>query len=407
MSVAAYFSPKIRLGVEGRKGLKARLQHFKDGLPAHKPIALFHAASLGEFEQGRPVIEAFKAQYPGYSIVLTFFSPSGYEIRKNYSGADFICYLPLDTPANSRWFVEILKPRIAFFIKYEFWYNILQNLEQNGTLILSFSTIFRPHQLFFKSYASFYREMLNKFDFIFVQNEESMSLLASIEHPSYGLAGDTRFDRVYSIALQAQPIASIEPFVTDLPILIAGSVWSQDMEVLITVLNQKKGRMKAIIAPHEIKPDQIQKWCEALDGKSIRYSQLPEGSLAQSDFLFIDNIGMLSSLYQYGQMAYIGGSFGAGLHNTLEAATFGLPLVFGNRAYHRFKEAIDLIGLGGAQTVSNSKELDGVIENWLANEAARQGASRTNSAYILDNLGATETIMNRVDSFLLSRYGPK
>ncbi|PWJ59591.1 3-deoxy-D-manno-octulosonic-acid transferase [Dyadobacter jejuensis] len=400
--IAGYFNAKIRLGVQGRKGLKERLQMFKNGLPKHTKIAWFHAASLGEFEQGKPVIEEFKGRFPDYAIVLTFFSPSGYEVRKNYGGADFICYLPLDTPGNSQWFVEILNPQIAFFVKYEFWYNILEALHRQGTVILSFSTIFRRDQLFFKPYGGFYSKLLSYFHAIFVQNKASIELLNGIGIQQCYIAGDTRFDRVYSIATQSEERREIADFFTDTPVLIAGSIWPQDMAILIPVLNRCKGRVKVIFAPHEIKKEQIKNWRSALQGASVQYSELETANLKEMDYLFIDNIGILSSLYRYGQMAYIGGAFGVGLHNILEAATFGLPLVFGDRSYGRFQEAVDLVARGGAITVADADQLQQTMESWLTNAQATHAQGAINAQYVRENLGASKTIMDRVERLLVT-----
>lgn len=393
----APFNHKIKLGTEGRKGLIGKLRKSFHTLVAGRPVAWFHAASLGEFEQGRPVIEAYRLAYPNHFIILTFFSPSGYEIRKNYTGADYICYLPIDTPANARAFVSIVNPRVAFFIKYEFWFNYLRELQKNGSYILSFSSIFRPNQIFFKSYGGFFREMLGYFDHLFVQNQASVSLLTNAGIAACSIAGDTRFDRVRSIASSARELPEIARFKAGSMCLVAGSVWDADMQALIPALNTLKSNLKAIIAPHEIKAEEIAGWRSKLNGRSILYSEVAAGQSPEGfDYLIINNIGMLSSLYRYGNMAYIGGSFGAGLHNILEAATFGLPIVFGNKSYHRFQEAVDLIEKGGAFAMEDSKAVLKMMEWWVDNPDSADGAGEISREYVSSGTGATDLIMQKV-----------
>ncbi|WP_426292090.1 3-deoxy-D-manno-octulosonic acid transferase [Dyadobacter endophyticus] len=393
----APFNHKLKLGEEGRKGLLGRLRASFQAQVAGRPVAWFHAASLGEFEQGRPVMEAYRNAYPNHFILLTFFSPSGYEIRKNYNGADFICYLPIDTPSNAREFVEIVNPHIAFFIKYEFWFNYLRELRRNGSYVLSFSSIFRPSQAFFKPYGGFFRKMLGYFDHLFVQNQASVSLLNHAGISACSIAGDTRFDRVRAIAYNARELPEIERFKGESPCLIAGSVWDADMQVLIPSLNGLTGKLKAIIAPHEIKADEIAGWRAKLNGRSILYSEVAAGQSAEGyDYLIINNIGMLSSLYRYGNMAYIGGSFGAGLHNILEAATFGLPIVFGNKGYHRFQEAVDLMERGGAFAVADTDQLLKIMQNWVGTASEAAEAGHISAEYVLSGTGATDLIMQKV-----------
>jgi 3-deoxy-D-manno-octulosonic-acid transferase len=397
----APFNRKIKLGVIGRKGLIDDMEKSFQNLAAGRPVVWFHAASLGEFEQGRPVMEAYRNQYPGHFILLTFFSPSGYEIRKSYSGADYICYLPLDTLSNARRFVQIVNPRIVFFIKYEFWFNYLKELRKNGSYILSFSSIFRPGQVFFKAYGGFFRKMLESFNHIFVQNAQSIELLRGAGIISCSIAGDTRFDRVKTIADNARDLPAISLFRNEKICMVAGSVWASDMQVLIPLLNSSKGKLKAIIAPHEIKKDEISGWRNSLEGKSLLYSEMHKTTdPEQFDYLIIDNIGMLSSLYRYGDMAYIGGSFGAGLHNILEAATFGLPIVFGNKGYHRFQEAVDLKEKGGAVAVSDVESAKDIVNQWIEYPERRINAGKLNEQYVLSGIGATDTIMEKVKETL-------
>lgn len=364
------------------------------------PVAWFHAASLGEFEQGRPVMEAFRKQYPDYKILLTFFSPSGYAVRKNYAGADFIVYLPADTPENARAFVLLVKPQLVFFIKYEFWANYLHELRAAQIPVISFSAIFRPNQLFFKPWGGFYRELLTCFEHILVQHEESEQLLRSIGLNHVTRAGDTRFDRVAQVAAARKDIPVVADFKKNednepQPLLVVGSAWQADMDVLIPFLNNFEQPLKVIIAPHEIHDAEIERWRDQLTKPSVRYSeakttQSPNHSVTQS--LFIDNIGMLSSLYQYGEFAYIGGAFGKGLHNILEAATFGVPIFFGPN-YGKFQEAIELIQAGGAFSVQDTRSLAGAFQQQYAD---RTKAAQVSCDYVQRNIGATAKVMEVV-----------
>lgn len=397
--LAAPFNRKARLLVNGRKSWR---QPFTDKpLDPARPVAWFHAASLGEFEQGRPVIEAFRAMYPAYEIVLSFFSPSGYEVRKTYAGADVVTYLPADTAANAREWMQQVRPQIAFFIKYEFWYHYLQALHSGNVPTLSFSAIFRPKQLFFKSYGGFYRHLLTCFDHILVQNQESVQLLTGIGITRVTQAGDTRFDRVAQVAATKRDIPQAAAFVDHLPTLLVGSAWAADMAVLIPMLNAFSKPLRVIIAPHEINDAEIDGWIAQLTAPSVRFSTLDTSPTpADVRYLFIDNIGMLTSLYQYGTMAYIGGAFGKGLHNCLEAATFGLPLLFGPN-HQRFQEAVDLVQQGGAFQVRSSVELAETFTRLYENAPERERAGVVCRRYVEENTGATKLVMNQIGSLLL------
>ena len=366
------------------------------------PVAWFHAASLGEFEQGRPVMEAFRAQYPDHKILLTFFSPSGYEVQKDYDGADYVAYLPADTPANARQFVALVKPCIAFFIKYEFWYNYLRELKSASVPVVSFSAIFRPNQLFFKPWGGFYRNLLTYFDHILVQNQESVTLLNGIGITSVTLAGDTRFDRVAQVAAMKKEIPVARAFKNGEPLLVVGSAWQADMDVLIPFINQFDKPLKVIIAPHEIHDEEIEKWRLELSNLSIRYSEINliktvDYSTIQT--LIIDNVGMLSSLYQYGEFAYIGGAFKQGLHNILEAATFGMPLFFGPD-YQQFQEAVDLANAGAAFPVGNLTELNEAFTKQYTDPSEAAQISRE---YVHRNVGATAKVMQVVSKLKSKR----
>lgn len=411
LKLAAPFNPKARQWVNGRREWftnltqkltsDTRLSQPAGANRQDTPIAWFHAASLGEFEQGRPVIEAFREQYPHYKILLTFFSPSGYEVRKHYAGADYIVYLPADTPANARQFVNLVKPSIAFFIKYEFWYNYLRELKAANVPTISFSAIFRPNQLFFRPYGGFYKDLLRYFDYILVQNHESVDLLEGIGISQVSRAGDTRFDRVARVAKdrKAIPLARAFKQGTDgheQPLLVVGSAWQADMDVLIPFLNQFNQPLKVIVAPHEIHDAEIESWRGQLRKQSVRFSQTNEADVAKADILLIDNVGMLSSLYQYGEFAYVGGAFGKGLHNILEAATFGMPLFFGPN-HTRFQEAVDLVREGAAFPVNSADDLKVAFTRQYANPAE---AARISHDYVQRNIGATAQVMQVVQKLL-------
>lgn len=363
-------------------------------LGSHR-VAWFHAASLGEFEQGRPVIEAFRKARPEYKILVTFFSPSGYEIRKNYSGADCICYLPTDTPKNVRRFMQIVHPEIAVFIKYEFWHNYLTAMQKAGTRLYLISAIFRKEQIFFKPYGGLFRRALEAFTHLFVQDENSKQFLHEIGIDAVSIAGDTRFDRVFTIASNAKNLPEIERFAQNMPVFIAGSTWPPDEELLLTLI-ERYPSVKFIIAPHEIHASRIEKLRTTIHRPSLRYTELtPESDLAHAEVLFIDTIGLLSSVYRYGTWGYIGGGFGAGIHNTLEAATFGLPLAFGPR-YEAFKEAKELIAAGGAKSISTADELIQWFDPLFQSPEATQRTGDICRQYVIKHKGATQQIIDEI-----------
>ena len=412
LRLAAPFNLKARRLVAGRQ--RWREPFARHPLDPARPVAWFHAASLGEFEQGRPVIEAFRARYPAYQIVLSFFSPSGYEVRKTYAGADVITYLPADTAAHARDWLAQIRPQIAFFIKYEFWHHYLRALRDGNVPTISFSAIFRPNQLFFKPYGGFYRNLLTRFDQILVQNDESVQLLNSIDITHVTRAGDTRFDRVAQVAATKRAIPEAAAFVAGtVPTLVVGSAWAADIAVLIPVLNGFAPPLRVIIAPHEIHDAEIDGWRAQLTAPSVRFSELtgsqsgtlppgmdaPDNVPEEARYLFIDNIGMLTSLYQYGTFAYIGGAFGRGLHNCLEAATFGLPLLFGPN-YQKFQEARDLVRLGGAFQVRSADELAKTLTHLYENAPERDRAGAVCQHYVADNVGATSLVMKAVETLL-------
>jgi 3-deoxy-D-manno-octulosonic-acid transferase len=315
----------------------------------------FHCASLGEFEQGRSLIEKIKENNPETSIALSFFSPSGYEIRKNYEHADIVFYLPADSRKNAKKLIDLLNPKTVFYIKYEFWYFYLKEIHKRAIPLYLVSGIFRKDQIFFRSYGAFFRKMLLNFTHLFVQNKTSQKLLNDLDIHNVTITGDTRFDRVHEIAQSRKSYPDIEKFINNNLVLIAGSTWKPDEELLIDYLNKTDYKIKLIIAPHEIEEENIKRIIRSAQKKTLRYSAMNQNSDFDSDILIIDNIGMLSSLYAYGHIAYIGGGFGAGIHNTLEAAVFGMPIIFGPN-FGKFSEAVELIKKQAAFSVSSKKE---------------------------------------------------
>ncbi len=385
--LASLFNAKAKLFIRGRKGI---FKHISAKFNGNDRPIWFHFASLGEFEQGRPVLEKIKALKPNEKIIVTFFSPSGYEIRKNYALADGIFYLPLDTISKAKKFVNLVNPKMAIFTKYEFWPNYFRALANKNIPLYIISGIFRPNQIFFKGYGSFYRNVLKCVKHFFVQNEESAALLKSIGIDNVDISGDTRFDRVYENAQAPKKLPLIEKFCSEAPVLIAGSTWPEDEKLLVDLV-AKNPNWKLVIAPHEIHEGHINTITD-LFPNGLRFSKLDanETTKIDSQVLIIDNIGMLSSLYQYGKIAYIGGGFGVGIHNTLEAAAFGLPVIFGPN-YHKFQEAKDLIEIGAAKSISNTEELTAAFEYYVAHESGTLAKN-----YVADKKGATEMIMKKI-----------
>jgi len=391
--LAALFNPKARQFVMGRKNWKKKLASKID---KDSPYIWFHCASLGEFEQGRPVMDAIKKQFPGIKILLTFFSPSGYEIRKNYVNADVVIYLPMDTRKNARDFLQLVRPQKVFFVKYEFWPNFIVELNRQNIPLYCISAIFREKQLFFKNnfMGKKYRGILRRFDHLFVQDKSSCQLLKSAGINNCTVSGDTRFDRVAAIAAGSKTIPFVEKFKGNSKLIIAGSTWKPDEELLAAFVNNSAD-IKMIIAPHETTPANINKLEQLLKKPSIRYSKIKKTEVGNFQVLIIDSVGLLSSLYRYGDIAYIGGGFGVGIHNTLEAATFGLPVIFGPE-YKKFKEAVELVSKKGAFPIRNSTELN-MILNKLLNDGEQLNESASASKnYVKNNTGSTEIIIKKV-----------
>ncbi len=399
----SFVNTKAKLFVRGRRKMfKALATHFQD---KQAPLAWFHCASLGEFEQGRPVIEAFKAHFPAYKILLTFFSPSGYEVRKNYELADFVCYLPIDTAKNAEKFLQITQPNIIFFIKYEFWYHFIHQAHQRSIPIILFSAIFRKEQIFFNPYFSLFRHLLKKFTHIFVQNQTSLDLLQGIGIEQVSLSGDTRFDRVWTIKEAKREIPLIESFKHKETLIVIGSSWKEDISVISQALQDFPYKLKLIIAPHEIHEGTL-RFIESqfFYCQTIRFSHaklLPhQQDLVNSDLLLIDNIGMLAALYRYGEYAFVGGGYAQGLHNILEPAVFGMPIFFGNRAYQKFSEATELENLGVAFPVKNAEDLKNKLIYLMSNQEVKKKIEGDCLAFVKGNLGSTDKILAYLVNFL-------
>ncbi|WP_170110314.1 3-deoxy-D-manno-octulosonic acid transferase [Flavilitoribacter nigricans] len=403
--LAAIWNEKARQWISGRQRIWQQLETFKATAPEGVPRIWIHCASLGEFEQGRPLIEKIKARHPEVQLILTFFSPSGYEIRKNYPQADLICYLPVDTPGRTRRFVQELRPDLAIFVKYEFWYHHLHALDRAGIPTLLISAIFRPSQIFFRSYGFWYRRLLTHFRHIFTQDSNSGQLLQSIGVQHFSRAGDTRVDRVLQLREQAPTFPEIARFRGDAPVWIAGSSWPVDEALLFPFWEATlPANWKLIIAPHDIAADHIEQIEQNCKWPSVRYSQLGETETA-ARVLIIDNIGMLSALYQYGRIAYIGGGFGKAIHNLLEPIAFGLPVLFGPK-HEKFQEALALKRSGGGFAIEGREDLDAAFEQ-LRQDDAYAEASRQALAYLQENQGSTDKILQYLDTHFPTLFEPR
>jgi 3-deoxy-D-manno-octulosonic-acid transferase len=386
--LVSFFNKKAKRWLNGRKNTK--FSGFKDSI-------WFHFASLGEFEQGRPVLEEMRKLYPENKIVITFFSPSGYEVRKNTPLADAVYYLPLDTAKNARKFIDAIQPKLAVFTKYEYWYHFFNEMHRRDIPLYIISGIFRPGQVFFKWYGSLHRRILGFVTWFFVQDENSKQLLQGIDVKNVTVSGDTRFDRVWANAQSPKALPVIDEFKNGQKLFIAGSTWPQD-EQLIVSLGIRYPKWKFIFAPHEISEEKINDLINLLPGRSaLRFSQIPNDKHQVADYqtLIIDNIGMLSALYYYADIAFIGGGFGAGIHNTLEAAAFGLPVIFGPN-FARFKEARDLVALKAGFSINDELQLKEIAETLVADEAFYDAASKKARVYVEEHTGATKTFTDYI-----------
>lgn len=391
---ASPFNNKAKLWIAGRKNFfqKIRIQ-----VPEGDKKAWFHFASLGEFEQGRPVLEAFKRTFPAYRIIITFFSPSGYEIRKDYSGTDLVTYLPLDTPGNAKKFIELIKPDIVFFTKYEYWYYYFRELNRLQIPLFMISAIFRHDQPFFKWYGTLHRQMLRYVSYFFLQDQRSAELLGSLGIKNCLVSGDTRFDRVSDNLQATKEVEKISTFKGADNIFIAGSTWPEDEELLLKLITETNTGWKYIIAPHEISATRISAFRNKLPVSSVCYSELHPDD--KSAVLIIDNIGLLAHLYAYAGIAYIGGGFGKGIHNILEAAVSGIPVIFGPN-YKKFREATDLVRLGGAFSISNYSGLLQTVRIFMQDSEKRDTAGAICKRYTFQHTGATRVILEKIGLFI-------
>jgi len=397
--IASLFNGQAHRFIQGRKG---QFRNMEKSIGNHDELVWFHCASLGEFEQGRPLIEDFRTTFPGYKILLTFFSPSGFELQKDYPLADYIFYLPLDKPANVRRFLKIFHPKLVVFIKYEFWFNYLDALYRNKIPFFLVSAIFRKNQHFFQFYGSWFRKQLLKVSWFFVQNKTSASLLNSVKINHFEISGDTRFDRVMKIRQTASKLPFIETFKNGNKLLIAGSTWPADEEILKDYLDQTHNQLKLIIAPHKTDETHIRSLLQQFKTfKPVLYSQASNADLVNNRLLIIDRIGLLSAMYQYADLAYVGGGFGVGIHNLLEAAVYGIPVIFGPN-YARFQEAHDLIEAGGGFSIDNQDALQRICEKLLSTADYYHEAAKASENYVKEHAGATDRVMSKIKEYLLT-----
>ena len=387
--VAALFKEKLRKMVQGHRATWQMLR----ALSGKDTYVWFHAASLGEFEQGRPLMERLRREHPEKKILLTFFSPSGYEVRKNYDGADLVCYLPFDTPLNARRFVKLARPEAAFFIKYEFWRNYIEVLYKRGIPCYSVSSIFRENQIFFRPYGRGYARCLSRMTHLFVQNETSRRLLESIGVTNVDVVGDTRFDRVLDIRNAAKPLPLAERFAGCWKVLVAGSSWPQDEEIIIPYFN-KHPNLKLVLAPHVVSEEHLQAIERQLARPALRYSKATPKAVAEVDCLIIDCYGLLSSIYRYASMAYVGGGFGVGIHNVPEAAVYGIPVIIGPNN-KKFREAQALLRCGGCKEIAGAADFEQLMDAWLSDKEALATAGKAAGSYIADNAGAADRIFSK------------
>ena len=391
VKLAALFSEKPAKMVKGHRDA---FELLKSKIDRKARYIWFHAASLGEFEQGRPLIERIRKEYPQYKILQTFFSPSGYEVRKNYDGADIVCYLPIDTPSNVKKFIDLVNPCMVFFVKYEFWHNYLNTLYQKGIPTYSVSSIFRPNQIFFRWYGKSYQQVLKTFAHLFVQNEESKQLLAGIGINNTTVVGDTRFDRVLDICAAAKQLPLVQKFKGDALTFVAGSSWGPDEDIFIKYFNAHP-EMKLIIAPHVVNDGHLKEIESKLQRSSIRYTQATEENVGKADCLIIDCYGLLSSIYRYGEISYIGGGFGVGIHNVLEAAVYGIPVIFGPNN-KKFREAQHLLANKGGFEIHGYDDFEQLMNKFLTDEAYLKQSGKAAGDYVKGNAGAMELILKNI-----------
>ena len=388
VAIASLFNEKVR---KMWRGERAAFDVLKQKVDPEAKYVWFHAASLGEFEQGRPIMERLRSEHPEYKILLTFFSPSGYEVRKNYEGADIICYLPLDTPINAIRFLRLVRPVMAYFIKYEFWYNYLHILKYRHVPAYSVSSIFRPEQIFFKWYAKKYAGVLRCITHFFVQNEQSRELLAKIGITEVTISGDTRFDRVLQIKKQSKHLPLVKAFKQDHKVFVAGSSWPPDEEIFIRFFNEHP-KWKLIIAPHVIGNDHLQQILSRLNCKTVRYTEATPETAAEAQCMIIDCFGLLSSIYHYGEVAYVGGGFGVGIHNVLEAAVWNVPVFFGPNN-KRFQEAQQLLESGGGFEITDYSSFANYMQQFMDDDKWLEQCGSKAGEYVKSMAGATDIVL--------------
>ncbi len=393
VKLLALFSPKIKLFVDGRKIVFETLE---SKISASDKTIWFHAASLGEFEQGLPVMEKIKKEFPNHKIVVTFFSPSGYEVRENNSIADTCVYLPLDTRSNAQKFLKLVHPDLVFFIKYEYWPNYLNELNKLNINTYLISGIFRENQAFFKWYGGFYRNALKTFDYFFVQNENSKKLLQSLGFNNVKISGDTRFDRVVSILERDNSLDFMDHFKNNTITIVIGSSWPKDESLLVNYINKTNKKVKFIIAPHNIKGNQIQELQNSITKKTVLFSEKENTDLSNYDVLIVDTIGILTKIYSYADIAYVGGGFGnPGVHNILEPATFGIPIMIGPN-YNHFQEAVSLVNMGGCMPIGNQQNLNLTFNQLIQNDDLCKEKGKICASFVQHNKGATSRILDHV-----------
>lgn len=394
LKILAFFNNKIKLGVDGRsKTFKILEVH----LSKHDQTFWFHCASLGEYEQGLPIFKQLRAENPHHKIVLTFFSPSGYEIRKNTEIADVVVYLPMDTKSNAKRFVKLVHPELTIFVKYEIWPNYLNELKKQGLRAILISAVFRKEQSYFKFYGGMMRDALRTFEHIFVQDESSKRLLSSNHFDNVTVAGDTRYDRVSDQLLQDNALLFIEDFVDGKLCIVVGSSWPEDEAMFIAYINSfPSDSVKFIIAPHNIKSNQMAHFANQLNKKSVLFSEKDDKILSEFEVFIVDTIGLLSKIYSYADIAYVGGAMGnTGLHNILEPAVFGVPIIIGKN-YKKFPEAFQMIANGGVLSIKNKEELQASLNRLLKNSEERIALGDLNSNFIASNKGAVFQIMSYI-----------
>ncbi|MBD0778351.1 3-deoxy-D-manno-octulosonic acid transferase [Maribacter sp. ANRC-HE7] len=396
LKIVAFFHPKIKLFVQGRKDTFPILQKAID---KKRDVIWFHVASLGEFEQGLPVMEKIKAEYPSYQILISFFSPSGYEVKKNTPVADAVIYLPIDTLDNAKRFIASVNPKLAIFVKYEIWPNYLKVLGDNNIPTVLISAIFRKDQIFFKWYGGIMRKALDTFTHFFVQDEKSVNLLKGIGLNNITLSGDTRFDRVSEILERDNKLPFMEQFKGSSPCFVAGSTWPEDEAIMLPFINETQSPLKFVLAPHNIKPEHITDLKKSITKKTLLYSEWENNDPSQFDVLIIDTIGLLTKIYSYSNIAYVGGAFATGLHNTLEPAVFGIPIIIGPD-YSKFNEAKALVRNKGILVIKDSAEFDTTITRLLENPDYLRETGQINADYVNGNKGASIQIMAYVRTLL-------